>query len=464
MKNSLKGVRGVAVAITAMSVVAVPVSLAAPRHHRDALPNLTVSGGSIRLSRGRIVGSFVIDNAGHARAGRSTAELSMAVARKRTGIGTFAVHPLKAGAEATVDVSDRAPSKTPAGLYPVLACADVTQQVKESSERDNSARVGHVRFSSPTRAPVTTPPTTTTTPTTSTTAPTTTTTTTTTTSVPSPPTASTPTEPQPGPAQRPTARMMINPDTPTLVSDSYNGVTGSYYVTTPPAYDTTGSTPMRLLVWMHGCGGEAEGDSYEMIASNTLDAGGNTQDNESRDFIVISIGGADDGCWDPNTDVSKVLTAIADVTTHFNIDRRHIFIAGYSSGGDLAYRTIFYNADEFAGVLTVNTNPFRDTGSSEAQSMAAAAWKFNIAQVAHASDTEYHPNACTGCLAGGGDDPGVTPAMNDLASAGYNVQYFIKPGTHFDADDFTHHTGTDYDFRQYVLPFIDNAAWQSPGS
>jgi poly(3-hydroxybutyrate) depolymerase len=258
--------------------------------------------------------------------------------------------------------------------------------------------------------------------------------------------------------------MTIAPDTPTLVHDSYEGATGSYYVTTPPSYDVTGTTPMRLLVWMHGCGGEAEGDSFEMIASNELNAHGETQDDETRDFIVISIGGTDGGCWNPDTDVVKVLMAIADVTTHFNIDRRHIFIAGYSSGGDLAYRTIFYNADEFAGILAVNTNPFRDTGSTEAQSMAAAAWTFNIAQVAHTQDTEYHPNACTDCLEGGGDDPGVTPAMNDLSSAGYNVQYMIKPGTHSDEDDFVKHTGTDYDFRQYVLPFIDNPAWESPGS
>jgi poly(3-hydroxybutyrate) depolymerase len=161
--------------------------------------------------------------------------------------------------------------------------------------------------------------------------------------------------------------------------------------------------------------------------------------------------------------VVKVLMAIADVTTHFNIDRRHIFIAGYSSGGDLAYRTIFYNAAEFAGILAVNTNPFRDTGSTEAQSMAAAAWKFNVAQVAHKDDTEYHPDACTNCLEGAGNDPGVSPAMSDLQGAGYNVQYFIKPGTHFDPDDFTGKTGTDFDFRQFALPFIDNPAWQSPG-
>ncbi|HEX4437937.1 MAG TPA: CARDB domain-containing protein [Solirubrobacteraceae bacterium] len=448
MKTTQRSVQGTLVAVIATSVLAVPGSLAATHHHRRPLPNLTVSSGSIRLSGGQIVGSFTVRNTGRARASRSQAELSMTVGHKHPRLGTFSVHALKAGAPTKVAVSVRAPSGTPAGSYPVLACANATRKVSESSGGDNCARVGRLRFSSPSAPPGAT----TTTPTATTPASTT----------PIATTPFTPTEPQPGPTQIPTAPLTISPDTPTLVNDSFAGQTGSYYVATPPKYDASGNTPMRLLVWMHGCGGEAEGDAYEMITSNKL-VGGELQDDDNRDFIVISIGGTDGGCWNPDTDVVKVLMAVADVTTHFNIDRRHIFIAGYSSGGDLAYRTIFYNADEFAGILAVNTNPFRDTGSTEAQSMAAAAWKFNIAQVAHSEDTEYHPSPCTACLEGA-DDPGVTPAINDLQSAGYHVQYFIKPGTHSDEDDFVNKTGTDYDFRQYALPFIDNPAWESPGS
>ena len=454
---SQRSSRGSAVALIAMSTVVGTTNLAAAREHRRALPNLTISSGLIRLTGERVLGSFTVHNAGHAGASRSRATLSMTVGRKHRSLGSFPVSALKGGSKAKVTVSVRALAGIPAGSYPVRACADSTRRVAESSESDNCARVGLLRFSSSSKGSSATAPT----------APTTGTSTSgsaTTPINPLPPGLSTPTEPRPGPTQLPTDLMTIAPDTPTLVHDSYAGMSGSYYVTTPPSYDETGSTPMRLLVWMHGCGGEAEGDSYEMITSNKLNGKGETVDNDGRDFIVISIGGTDGGCWNPDTDVVKVLMAIADVTTHFNIDRRHIFLGGYSSGGDLAYRTIFYNADEFAGILAVNTHPFRDTGSTEAQSMAAAAWRFNISQVAHSEDTEYHPNSCTDCLEGGGDDPGVTPAMDDLESAGYNVQYVIKPGTHFDEDDFVGHTGTDYDFRQYVLPSIDNAAWISPGS
>jgi predicted esterase len=458
-----------------IAAIAVPVSSAAARHRAVRKPNLQVSQGKVVLRGGRVRGSFTVRNSGRATAGRSRASLTMVVAERRRSLEVFRVAQLKPHAQIKVAVSVRLPSAVPTGRYRILACADSSRVIRESSERDNCARVGTLAVTSSssssgasgttgtsttgasTPAGTSTGPGTTTAPSPAATAPTTTPTT------PTTPAAGTPTEPQPGPTQAPTAPMTVSPDTPTLVNDAYDGMTGSYYVDIPPTYNPTGATPMRLLVWMHGCGGYAEGDSYEITASNTLNSQGQPQTDDSRDFISISIGGADDACWDPDTDVEQVLMAIADVTTHFNIDRRHIFIGGYSSGGDLAYRTIFYNADEFAGILTVNTNPFRDTGSTEAQSLAAAAWKFNIAHVAHSEDEEYHVNACTDCLSGGGNDPGVTPAMNDLFAAGYTVKYTIEHGDHFDDDNFQAGTGTMYDWRQYVRPYIDQPGWQSPG-
>src|SRR5581483_589034 len=115
-----------------------------------------------------------------------------------------------------------------------------------------------------------------------------------------------------------------------------------------------------------------------------------------------------------DSDVPKVLAAIADVETHFNINRRRVIIAGYSSGGDLAYRTIFYNADTFAGILAINTSPFRDTGSTQTQSLAAAAWKFNVVHIAHTSDETY-PLA------------GVTAEINAMKQAGFPVNFITRP-------------------------------------
>src|SRR5258707_4047229 len=124
MKIMQRTVRGTVVAVTAMGLVAVPGSLAATHPHRRALPNLTVSSGSVRLLGGRIVGSFTVLTAGRTRAGPSRAELSLTVGRRHPRLGTFSVPVVKAGARSKVVASVRMPSGMPAGSYPVLACAD----------------------------------------------------------------------------------------------------------------------------------------------------------------------------------------------------------------------------------------------------------------------------------------------------------------------------------------------------
>ena len=93
------------------------------------------------------------------------------------------------------------------------------------------------------------------------------------------------------------------------------------------------TTPITLFVWMHGCGGQGAGDIY------TVAPGGD------QSYIAIALGGREGACWDLNTDTAKVLAAIANVKTHFNINPRRVILGGYSSGGDLAYRTAFYNAN-----------------------------------------------------------------------------------------------------------------------
>jgi dienelactone hydrolase len=189
-------------------------------------------------------------------------------------------------------------------------------------------------------------------------------------------------------------------------------------------------------VWLHGCGGDAQGDTYEVAPG------------DDRSYIAISVGGRDGGCWDPNSDEPKVLAAVADVRTHFAINPRRVIIAGYSSGGDLAYRTIFDNASQFAGILAENTSPFRDTGSTQAQSLAAASWKFNVIHLAHTEDDTYPLD-------------GVTNEINAMKAAGFPVTLIAVPGQHYDPDDDVNGTGTDNDLRRYLLPHI-NDGWLSP--
>ena len=146
------------------------------------------------------------------------------------------------------------------------------------------------------------------------------------------------------------------------------------------------------------------------------------------------------------TDVPKVLAAIDDVKRRLNVDPRRVFIGGYSSGGNLAYRTAFYNAKRFAGVLAENTGAFYGTGSSQSASIAAAAWKLNIAHLAHTGDTTY-PIAT------------IRSETDALRNAGFPTTRIERAGTHWDPD--TSSSGTNYDMRNDLLRYLDGA-WVAP--
>ncbi|HEX4307814.1 MAG TPA: hypothetical protein VHZ54_17390, partial [Solirubrobacterales bacterium] len=128
-----------------------------------------------------------------------------------------------------------------------------------------------------------------------------------------------------------------------------------YWAFVPKSYDRSNLTPAPLLVWLHGCGGESSGDIW------VVDPGA---EEEPQDWVTIAVGDREGECWTPRVDEAKVMGALADAETHFNIDRGRVALGGYSSGGDLAYRTGFRHSETFAGLLIENSSPFRDTESS----------------------------------------------------------------------------------------------------
>ncbi len=213
-----------------------------------------------------------------------------------------------------------------------------------------------------------------------------------------------------------------------------NSSAGPYSVYVPNSYDATHHTPTKVLLWLHGCGGNAYGDAW------ATSPGGN------QDWLSVSVGGRDGGCWDTNTDASLALAALDSVKTHLNVDTRRVIIGGYSSGGDMAYRTAFYNTKRFAGVLVENTSPFRDTGSSQSASLAAATWKINIVHLAHTGDTTY-PIA------------GVRAETDAVKAAGFPLTRLERAGAHWDAEGTS--SGTNYDMRNQLLPYI-GAGWVAP--
>jgi len=234
----------------------------------------------------------------------------------------------------------------------------------------------------------------------------------------------------------PTKPIAFTKDKPFTVD---SGTTNYVYV--PAAYDSTHKTPITLFTWLHGCGGYSSGDIW------TVSPGGSSQT-----WISLAVGGEEGKCWDMSKDPARVLAAIADLETHFNIKAKGVVIGGYSSGGDLTYRTAFYNAGQFAGVLVENTSPFRDTGSTQAASLAAATWKFNVVHLAHLQDTTY-PIA------------GVRKETDALTAAGFPMKRIEVAGNHYDDPGTivggSAVPGTSADIATYLFPSL-SAGWTAP--
>jgi predicted esterase len=219
------------------------------------------------------------------------------------------------------------------------------------------------------------------------------------------------------------------------------GPQSPYWIYIPSSYDDSHQTPTKLFLWMHGCGGDSGGDIY------------NVSPGGAQDWISISLGGRDGACWNMEADQEKVLGAIADVKTHFNVSAREVILGGYSSGGDLAYRTAFYNSRQIAGVLAEDTTPFRDTGSSQQDSIAAASHKFDVVHLLHLQDTTYPKET-------------VRAETEAMKAAGFPLQRIEVDGTHYDNPGAIVNgnpvPGTDADVGIHLLPHIGDG-WTSPG-
>jgi pimeloyl-ACP methyl ester carboxylesterase len=209
----------------------------------------------------------------------------------------------------------------------------------------------------------------------------------------------------------------------------------------PDAYDATHQTPITLFVWLHGCGGFSEGDIW------TVSPGGAAQS-----WISLTVGGAEGRCWNTTQHPAAVLAAIADIKTHFNIDPKRVILGGYSSGGDLTYRTAFQNAGQFAGVLVSNSAPFFGTGASSTTLLNAASWRFPVVHLAHRGDTTY-PIAL------------VRSETNAVAAKGHTTTLIERDGSHWDSPnavvDGQVVPGTSADIATYLFPYL-KAGWASP--
>lgn len=323
-------------AVGTAPILAVLLAVGGADAASSARPDLRITSGKVTGTGTTLIGSVVVRNAGR----RAAAATSVALQAHRQGRSTelrrFAVRALRARRSTTVRIRTRRGALR-SGTYSLRACADARSKVKERSERNNCRTVGTLVVtgpvpSVPTPAPVPAPD-----------AP----------PAPAPAPGTAPYAPPGTPA--PCATPACRPLSPLTVGDriALSDPAGTYWAYVPSDYPTDHSRPVRLLVWLHGCGGESAGDIY-----NVADYWPET------DYVAIAPDGAEGGCWNTATHPSRVFTAINDAVSRFNIDLRRVIIGGYSSGGDLSYRTALENPRSFAGVLVHNTSPFRDTGRS----------------------------------------------------------------------------------------------------
>lgn len=408
--------RTVRLTATALCTAAAFTGLAAGSAHAgaSAKADLSVSRGNVSVADGQLSGSFVVSNTGARRAGASSAALKVRVGGRTQVLKRVAVPAVGAFGTRTVRVRGFVADE-PSRSGDLIICADARAQVRETNERNNCRIAGEVSVST---ADGGSPPASLPTP------------------VPAPAPAPKPAPvpaPVPAPAPAPTASSV--PASPIAVAAdtvvNRKTATNEYWLTVPQSYDTSHKTPTTLFVWMHGCGGEGSGDIY------TVSPGGTKQK-----YIALALGGREGACWDVNSDPKKVLEAIADVKTHLNVNPRKIVLGGFSSGGDLAYRTAFYNSDMVAGVLAENTSPFQDTGSTKEASIAAATTKFHTIHLAHTDDDTY----------------GIAEVRKEtgaMMTAGFPIQVIERPGAHYD-------NKTDGDLVDLLLPHLEDP-WMFAG-
>jgi predicted esterase len=204
---------------------------------------------------------------------------------------------------------------------------------------------------------------------------------------------------------------------------------GDYVAYVPSSYSP--DEPMRLVVGMHGCGDDAQ--NFARWGVNPFAT------RATQTHLGISVGSesGNNKCWSMGNDDAKVLAAIDDFAKCFWVDQRKVSIAGFSSGGQLAYRVGLMHASRFAGIMVENSSLYA-AGSDPDQLLASAAWKINVAHRARTSDSVFP----------------ITRVKGDWSktkAAGFPLSTSELPGGH---------DGSSADWVDFLLP--QSASWTKP--
>lgn len=232
-----------------------------------------------------------------------------------------------------------------------------------------------------------------------------------------------------GPGPRPTRTCSYTADSAGFFQLTTRTGGYAYWVRLPAGYNAANAYPM--VIGAHGCGDTAKNFATWAMAPAASRA--------TQSYIAVSVGAGRDGqCWTAAQDEAKVLAVLDDVRTCFYAHQKKITMAGYSSGGILAYTTAVKNAGRFAGLLIENSSLQSAFGGGTDAALAAAAWKLNVAITARTGDTSF-------AIAN------VRTDRTKLQNARFPVQYRELAGGH---------DGSSDDWSGFLLPKI--AAFVAP--
>jgi len=241
--------------------------------------------------------------------------------------------------------------------------------------------------------------------------------------------AAPPPKPDAGPGPGPTQQCTVNKDGAGFFK--LTSTKSDYVVRLPASYNTASPQAKPLVVGLHGCGDNAYNFGTWAIVPFAL--------RGTHEYIGISLGGRDGQCWNVGTDSAIVQAAIDHVRSCFFVHQKKIFLAGYSSGGLVAYNHGLKNADDFAGILIENSGLSQAVGAANVgKTLSGAAYKIKVAHTARLSDGNF-PIA------------GVRTDKASLSNAGFPVSYRELAGGH---------DGNSDDWSQYLLPNV--TSWVAP--
>lgn len=160
-------------------------------------------------------------------------------------------------------------------------------------------------------------------------------------------TYSAPPAPTLSPTARPGAPMKPGDYDETIV---VGGVTRTYILHVPPGYEQ--STSLPLVFVLHGRGGTGKG----MIGT-----GMSTVADQASFVVVYPDGTGDPRGWNSGLhvdeqavdDVAFIQTLIDKLCNDLGLDRKRVYVAGFSAGAIMAYRLAAQISDQLAGIAVV---------------------------------------------------------------------------------------------------------------